>query len=108
MATFTWTVTRMDVMASVEGKTDMVVTVAWSCDGFEVVDGVTYQGTVSEETPIPYVPADPWVDYPDLTETDALMWCWEHGVDKAAIEAQVQGVIDATPKPPVAAKPLPW
>lgn len=108
MTTFTWSVTKMDSVAQVEGKTDMVVTVYWTCAGSEVVDGDTYTASQSDSTPIPYVPEDPWIDYANLTPSDALLWCWEHGVDKSQVEGVVQGMIDSTPKPPVVTLPLPW
>jgi len=108
MTTFTWTVTKMDSVAQVDGQTDMVVTVYWTCTGTEDVVGFTYTSAYSDSTPIPYVPEDPWVDYVNLTPDDALNWCWEHGVNKVQIEGVVQGMIDSTPKPPVETKPLPW
>lgn len=108
MATFTWTVTKMDSIAQVDDQTDMVVTVYWTCTGTEDVAGFTYTSAYSDSTPIPYEPADPWIDYANITPEEALNWCWEHGVNKAQVEGVVQGMIDATLKPPVETKPLPW
>lgn len=108
MTTYSWSIVRMDVMASVDGKTDMVVTVAWECTGQQNIDGFFYSGTVTGESPIPYIPEDPWVDYANLTQSEVLVWVWEHAVNQQLVEAQAQGIIDSTPKPPVITKPLPW
>lgn len=108
MTDYNWTVTRMDSVASVDGLSGMVVTVFWTCSGSEVLDGFTYTSAVSDSTPIPYTPEDPWVEYVDIDQNIALEWCWEHGVSKSLIEGVVQGYIDSSPKPPAANTPLPW
>ena len=98
----------MNSVAQTEGKTDMVVTVYWTCTAEDVIDGFTYTGSVSDSTPIPYIVEDPWIDYQNLTPADALAWCWEHGVNRSYTEMTAQAIIDSTPKPPVQTKPLPW
>jgi hypothetical protein len=108
MATFTWNIVKMDSVAQTDQKYDLVVTAYWTCTGTQDVDGFTYTSVYSDSLPIPYIQADPWTDYANLTPAIVLEWCWEHGVDKAQIEGVVQGMIDSTPKPPVVTKPLPW
>ena len=49
----------------------------------------------------------PEVPYEDLTQEQVLAWVWASGVDKDAVEAAVQAIIDEQ-KAPKIKQGLPW
>ncbi len=107
MITYNWTISALDCIPNLEGKTDYVVTAHWACDG---TDG-TYSGrvystqsfTVDAEKP-DYIPFD------QLTEADVVAWVQaamgEDGV--AATEASIDSQIENQINPPIITPPLPW
>jgi hypothetical protein len=103
-ATFTWTVTQMDCYPEVDGETDVVFNVFWSCLGVQD----TYNGYVYGSQTVTVSSEEPFTPYADLTQDQVLGWVWAAGVDKTATEAAVQQQIDNLINPPVVTPPLPW
>jgi hypothetical protein len=54
------------------------------------------------------MPEGTFTPYDQLTQEQVLGWCWVGGVDRAAVEANVQLLVDAQVNPPVVQLPLPW
>ena len=98
-----WIIERLLVKPTEGSLTDVVITADWRCNG---TDG-TYSGTCYGSASFA-PPTENFTPYPDLTEQQVLGWCYENGVDKVAIEANVSAQINDQINPPVIAPPLPW
>lgn len=104
MTTFNWSVTAMDCYPQVDGETDVVFTVHWTCSG---VDG-DYTAYVYSTCSVPAPTGSAFTPYADLTQEQVLGWIWANGVDKDATEVAVQSQIENQINPPVVTPPLPW
>lgn len=102
-ATITWSVTQMDCYPQVQGKTDVVFTVHWTCAGAQD----PYKANVYGTCTVP-MPTGTFTPYASLTQAQVLSWVWDSGVNKAATEAAVQQQINNLITPPVTAPKLPW
>jgi hypothetical protein len=99
----TWVIEQMWVKPQEAGKTDVVVTAAWRCNG---VDG-DYAGTAYGTAGFTLNEGS-FTPYDQLTQDEVLGWCWASGVDKAEIEKNVSAQIQSQITPPVINPPLPW
>jgi len=104
-ATITWTVTEMTCYPEAENYTDVVFAVYWVCSG--VQDTYSTQVAALSACNVP-LPSTSFTPYADLTQEQVLDWIWTNGVDRAAVELQVQALIDLQINPPVVILPLPW
>ena len=101
--TILWLIERL-LCKPVEGTlTDVVITADWRCNGSQESFYGTCYGSCSFAPP-----SGSFTPYEDLTEAQVLDWCYENGVDKTAIEANVSLQIENQINPPVVALPLPW
>lgn len=104
MATqITWVIGGMQCKPQEGDLTDVVITAFWRCNGIDGNLTGTVYGSSSFSTP-----GDPFTPYADLTQDQVLGWCWDNGVDKAGVEANVEQQIQDQINPPVVALPLPW
>lgn len=104
MATqITWIIEQMWVKPHEDGKTDVVITAAWRCNG---TDG-QYYGFSFQTQDFP-LDQSSFTPYAELTEDQVLNWCYENGVDKNAQEAIVEQQIQAKTNPLIVIPPLPW
>jgi len=111
MPTLSWIIERL-LCKPVEGSlTDVVITADWRCNGTETTgtgdDAKTYSGTCYGSCSFA-PPTDAFTPYPDLTQEQVLGWCYQNGVDQAAIESNVTQQINDQINPPVVVLPLPW
>jgi hypothetical protein len=103
MITLSWIIERL-LCKPVEGTlTDVVITADWRCNGSQNQYSGTCYGSTSFAPP-----TENFTPYEDLTQAQVLNWCYENGVDKTAIEANVTQQIENQINPPVIAPPLPW
>ena len=103
MATINWIIESL-IVRKVEGTlTDVVITADWRCNGTDETYSGTCYGSCSFAPP-----TGSFTPYEDLTEQQVLDWCYENGVDKTAIEANVTAQINDQINPPVVTLPLPW
>ena len=98
-----WIIERLLVKPTEGTLTDVVITADWRCNG---TDG-TYSGTCYGSCSFA-PPTEGFTPYPDLTQDQVLGWCYQNGVDQAAIEANVTQQINDQINPPVVVLPLPW
>ena len=103
MITLSWIIERLLVKPTEGSLTDVVITADWRCNGTDN----TYSGTCYGSSSFA-PPTDNFTPYPDLTQDQVLGWCYENGVNKTAIEANVSAQIADQINPPVIAPPLPW
>lgn len=99
-----WIIEQMWVKPQEEGKTDVVVTAAWRCNG---VDG-DYAASPYGTTSFTLEQGGSFTPYDQLTQDQVLGWCWSNGVDKDAIETGVIAQVEAQVNPPIITPPLPW
>lgn len=109
-ATITWVIEWMQCYPQEDGKTNVVITAGWRCNGAQTAGTppVGYTGTVYGTCGFTLDPSASFTPYADLTQDQVLGWCWANGVDKDATEAVVQQQIDTQINPPVIQPPLPW
>ena len=111
MTTILWLIERL-LTKPVEGSnTDVGITADWRCNGTEITGSgdtkKTYSGTCYGSCSF-QLPSGSFTPYEDLTQEQVLQWCYENGVDKNAIEANVTLQIENQINPPVVVLPLPW
>ena len=103
MATINWIIESL-IVRKVEGSlTDVVINADWRCNGSQESFFGTCYGSCSFAPP-----SGSFTPYEDLTQQQVLDWCYENGVDKTAIEANVTAQIENQINPPVVVLPLPW
>ena len=101
--TILWLIERL-LTKPVEGsETNVVITADWRCNGSQDNYSGTCYGSCSFAPP-----SGSFTPYEDLTQDQVLQWCYENGVDKTAIEANVTQQIENQINPPVVTLPLPW
>ena len=101
--TILWLIERLLVKPTEGSLTDVVITADWRCNGSQDNYSGTCYGSCSFQPP-----TGSFTPYEDLTEQQVLDWCYENGVDKTAIEANVTLQIENQINPPVVTLPLPW
>ena len=98
-----WIIERLLVKPTEGSYTDVVITADWRCNGSQDSYSGTCYGSCSFAPP-----SGNFTPYKDLTQEQVLGWCYQNGVDKSAIEANVTAQIEAQINPPVVSLPLPW
>ena len=101
--TILWLIERLLVKPTEGSLTDVVITADWRCNGTDETYSGTCYGSCSFAPP-----SGSFTPYEDLTQDQVLQWCYENGVDKTAIEANVSAQIENQINPPVVVLPLPW
>jgi hypothetical protein len=101
--TILWIIERLLVKPTEGSITDVVITADWRCNGTQDQYSGTCYGSCSFQPP-----TGEFTPYEDLTQEQVLNWCYENGVDKTAIEANVTLQINDQINPPVVTLPLPW
>ena len=101
--TILWLIERLLVKPTEGSLTDVVITADWRCNGSQDNYSGTCYGSCSFAPP-----SGSFTPYDELTEQQVLDWCYENGVDKTAIEANVTAQIENQINPPVVTLPLPW
>ena len=109
--TILWLIERLLVKPTEGSNIDVVITADWRCNGTEITGSgdteQTYSGTCYGSCSF-QPPSGSFTPYEDLTQEQVLQWCYENGVDKTAIEANVSLQIENQINPPVVSLPLPW
>ena len=103
MITLSWLIERLLCKPTEGSNTDVVITADWRCNGSQDNYSGTCYGSCSFAPP-----SGSFTPYDDLTQEQVLGWCYENGVDKTAIEANVTAQIENQINPPVVVLPLPW
>ena len=101
--TILWLIERLLVKPVEGSETNVVITADWRCNGSQESFSGTCYGSCSFAPP-----SGSFTPYNELTEAQVLQWCYENGVDKNAIEANVTAQIQNQINPPVVVLPLPW
>ena len=103
MTIFNWQIQSMPAYPQAEGQTDVVFQVNWQCNANDEGYSANSFGSV----PVTYVAGTPYTPYDQLTQEQ--VWGWVNPqIDRPAIEANLQALIDAQKTPEVVTPPLPW
>jgi hypothetical protein len=103
MTTFNWQIILMPSYSQIDGQTDVVFQVNWSCGAKEDRLSATTTGSV----PVDYAAGTPYTPYDQLTQEQ--VWGWiDPSINRLEIEANLQAMIDAQKNPEVVTPPLPW
>lgn len=103
MTVFNWSILSMPAYPQVEGQTDVVFQVNWSCGATEDRLSASSVGAV----PVTYTAGSPYTPYDQLTQEQ--VWGWVNPqIDRTEIESNLQALIDAQKTPVVVTPPLPW
>lgn len=107
MATqITWVIEGMQCKPQDGPLNNVVITAFWRCNG---VDDSNQNITSTVYGSCGFtIPGDPFTPYDELTQDQVLGWCWDNGVDKAAMEENIKQQIQNQINPPVVSLPLPW
>jgi hypothetical protein len=101
--TYSWVISQLDTIPSIDGLTDVVTTVHYrrtATDGTYFTDIYGAMGCAT--------PSDTdFTAYPDLTEQQVDSWL-DQGLDVEAIDAQLNENIENLKNPPLIVLPLPW
>jgi len=105
--TYTWTFPQLNVQTSAYGKTNVVYSVNWVCTGD---DGEGHTAQAYGTCTVPYVAEDPFIAYPDLTQSEVLSWTTANlGAEQVTnIETYLSTQIADQINPPTATLPPPW
>lgn len=103
-----WSINQLVVKPSEGDMTNVVITVHWRCFSQQNLHGNPIYGECNSYCNIS--PPDPssFIPYTSLKLEDVLGWIWASGVDKDAIELNVQNQIDLQINPPTLILPIPW
>ncbi len=100
MTTVTWTISDLER----NPETGAIHTAHWRV---EAVDGDYTAGSYGSQS-IPAAPEGaPFIPFGEVTQDDVLSWCFASGLDKEAIEENLQVQIEEQKTPKVATG-LPW
>ena len=103
MTTFNWQIVSMPAYSQIDGQSDVVFQVNWQCNAND--DG--YQANTFGSVPVTYTAGSPFTPYDQLTQEQ--VWGWiDPSIDRLAIEANLQAMIDEQKNPSVVTPPLPW
>lgn len=104
---YAWVVSQMDTAPSLDGLTDVVVTVHWRRNAVAVDGDNTYfadvYGAMACQTPS----ETDFTAYPDLTFEQVCGWL-DAGNDVEALNANLDAQIENQINPPIIVLPNPW
>ena len=101
--TYDWELGALDCYKSHEGQTDVVFGVAWRLNARDGDYSASDWGNLA----VTYESGDPFIPFPDLTESDVQGWC-EAGLDVDAIKTVLDAKVAEQENPTTEALDPPW
>lgn len=98
-----WHIEWMECKPQQDNYTNVVVTVAWRCNGKEGDYTATRYGTCGFSGI-----GETFTPYEELTKQQVLDWCWNGNLNKQDIEEAITQDIENQKNPPTTIPPLPW
>lgn len=102
-----WVVSQMDTAPSLDGLTDVVVTVHWRRNAVAVDGETTYFADVYGAMACATPSETDFTAYPDLTFEQVCGWL-DAGNDVEALNANLDAQIENQINPPIIVLPNPW
>lgn len=94
MNSYNWTINWIKAIPNTGNNSNVVSTVNWGVTGANANNSNV--GTVIESTMVLPLPNGSFIPYNTLTQNDILNWVWANGVDKNAVESQIDIQLQAT------------
>jgi|TARA_R110000824_G_scaffold348161_1_gene534911 hypothetical protein len=110
MATYEWKIISLLAYPEEAGETDVVFQVNWQCYASELKTNPEvppYSATSVGSVEVTYEAGDPFTPYNQLTEEQVWQWV-NPNIDRPALEANLQSMIDAEKTPATVNLPPPW
>ena len=105
--TYEWVVSQMDTAPSLDGLTDVVVTVHWRRNATAIDGDKTYFADVYGAMACATPSETDFTAYPDLTFEQVCSWL-DAGNDVEALNANLDAQIENQINPPIIVLPNPW
>jgi hypothetical protein len=103
MTQFNWIILGLPCYPQEARQSDVVFQVNWQCQAISDSGAANAYGSV----PVIYTAGFPFTPYADLTQEQ--VWGWINpSIDRPAVEANLQTMIDSQKNPPVITLSLPW
>ena len=113
MTIFTWTIKSLPARSSIDGQSNVIIEVHWTCTASvpaEIVGEVyvpARSAVYHSTTPVTYTAGQSFTPYNELTEDQ--IWSWINPtIDRTAIETSLQANIDTQLQPATVNLALPW
>lgn len=103
MANFTWLVSQLDSIPSLDGMDKVISTIHWRAQKQSEGFTADYFGALRVDAPH----EASFTPYDEVTKEMVESWL-EAGLDTEAIEANLDAQIENFLNPPIVAYPLPW
>ena len=104
---YNWVISQMDTAPSLDGLTDVVVTVHWRRNANAIDGDKTYFADVYGAMGCATPSETDFTAYPDLTYEQVCGWL-DAGNDVAALDANLDAQIENLINPPIIILPNPW
>ena len=101
--TYDWGFSSLDCYKSHKGQTDVVFDIVWSLTARDGDFSWTHGGHLK----VTYESGQPFIPFPDLTESDVQGWC-EAGLDVDAIKTALDAKVAKLQNPTTEVMDLPW
>lgn len=98
-----WRIVSVDVEPAANNYEKVVTMARWVCQAFQNGKSGAALGATALGAP-----GNPFIAYDDLTEEAVLRFCWESGLDRAAVEAKAQADLDKVLATTTVSPELPW
>jgi hypothetical protein len=90
---YTWVVASLDCYPSYEAQTNVVHKVEWVCTG-QTSTEPTVSSSITNSINLFYVEGQSFTPFNELTQETILNWIWNSGVDKNAVQQDVDRQIE--------------
>jgi hypothetical protein len=106
MITYRWIISKLRAAPSLQGQTNVVVSVDWILYGTDGTHDASRQGAVD----VPYSPDEGFTPYDQLTEAMIIPWVQEAITEPviASYKKAIELAISQKASPPLITPDLPW
>jgi hypothetical protein len=109
MINYTWKIDNLSCYDELNGLTDVVFKVEWTCLAEEQDGDKNYNTQWMDKTIVPIETGDQFTPFQQLTEEQILGWVWQTGLDKNYIESRlVEGINEQKTAPSITEQLVPW
>jgi hypothetical protein len=104
--TYTWSISGLFAYPEMDGKSNVVFNVQWSCNGTDEKNNYSISGTEQ----LNYLTENNFIEYQNLDENIVIEWIKNSiGLERInQIYAEIDEILNAISNPPVINQSLPW
>jgi hypothetical protein len=106
MNTYTWSISQLDCIPSVDGQINVVSNIHWAISATDGTNNTTVYGTQG----LAFDAKNAFTAYSELTKDQVVEWAQEAiGIDAiTALQKSLDNRLEALANPPIVRPPLPW